>query len=675
MFSIGLNPQGGSGPYTPAIFDNTSYYTNVTGVVADNWAIDGIFHDATNGRYYFTIIHRVTTGNNVFIKVRGYGTTIQNVNNISSLTAGPVYTTNSTVYYRPVVEYRDLRVGYTTSQNINQQDKSLIVSGNVGIGTTTPAQKLHVVGTTRISTLANSTGAIVKSDVNGDLSTITLTGSTNNVLLGDGTFGTIANAGGVTSTCGTANYVPKMNSSTSMSCSQIFDNGNNVGIGTTAPGAKLQVSGDAIVNDGVDHVMKTAAQLQNNTTARGGIYQNSGDGLYNASGTALALEGWWHVINMHHQHNNGFNAQIAVPLSASPNDIFFRTSSAGTWTEWRKVLSESTAGNVGIGTTSPAQKLDVQGSIQASNQLISTVATGTAPLAVSSTTLVSNLNADMLDGHHWSEVPTIPTNNVTGSGTATQVAFWSGTNTLSSNANLYWDNTNGRLGVGTSTPSAKLHLSEAGASDAIFRITPVNGTYDAWIQLTGQDNNISTEGFYIQYDNDVGDTYFKNVYNATNAFHFLTNAGEQVTIKTNGNVGIGTTTPAAKLHVAGNIKTNTINETSDARFKKNIQSIDTPLSKVLSLRGVYFYWDLDNPDVQEIDSSKQIGMIAQEVEKILPELVNTDANGYKSVEYSRVVAVLIEAMKEQQKTIDEQKDMINDLNERITKLEELIKVK
>ena len=93
------------------------------------------------------------------------------------------------------------------------------------------------------------------------------------------------------------------------------------------------------------------------------------------------------------------------------------------------------------------------------------------------------------------------------------------------------------------------------------------------------------------------------------------------------------------------------------------------------MRGVYYYWDLDNPDVQEIDSSKQIGMIAQEVEKILPELVNTDSDGYKSVEYSRVVAVLIEAMKEQQKTIDEQKDMIDDLNERITKLEELIKVK
>ena len=150
---------------------------------------------------------------------------------------------------------------------------------------------------------------------------------------------------------------------------------------------------------------------------------------------------------------------------------------------------------------------------------------------------------------------------------------------------------------------------------------------------------------------------------------------ERMRITNSGNVGIGTTSPAAKLHVAGNIKTNTINETSDARFKKNIQNIDTPLSKVLSLRGVYYYWDLDNPDVQEIDSSKQIGMIAQEVEKILPELVNTDSNGYKSVEYSRVVAVLVEAMKEQQKTIDEQKDMINNLNERITKLEELIKVK
>jgi len=325
----------------------------------------------------------------------------------------------------------------------------------------------------------------------------------------------------------------------------------------------------------------------------------------------------------------------------------------------------------------------------------------------------------------------LATTGLNGSGTATQVAFWSGANTLSSNANLYWDNTNGRLGIGTTGPGYKLDVSgdvrlsgdllygngytrtqtrdDAGAmggrsgfyetSNPAPAANWPTGASSWWhlldIRHSNTGNNYAMQfagsfydqNLYFRKTNNNAAQPWSQVYTSANGGLVTCNSTNYV-IKSDGtngvcsqiydngtNVGIGTTTPAAKLHVAGNIKTNTINETSDARFKKNIQSIDTPLSKVLSLRGVYFYWDLDNPDVQEIDSSKQIGMIAQEVEKILPELVNTDANGYKSVEYSRVVAVLIEAMKEQQKTIDEQKDMINDLNERITKLEELIKVK
>jgi hypothetical protein len=59
--------------------------------------------------------------------------------------------------------------------------------------------------------------------------------------------------------------------------------------------------------------------------------------------------------------------------------------------------------------------------------------------------------------------------------------------------------------------------------------------------------------------------------------------------------------------------------------------------------------------------ANQIGLIAQEVEKIFPELVKTDANGYKSVEYSKVVAILIQAVKEQQIIITNQQEQITDL--------------
>ncbi len=68
------------------------------------------------------------------------------------------------------------------------------------------------------------------------------------------------------------------------------------------------------------------------------------------------------------------------------------------------------------------------------------------------------------------------------------------------------------------------------------------------------------------------------------------------------------------------------------------------------------------------DSERQLGLIAQDVEKIFPELVRTDDKGYKAVSYEKLTVILLESLKEQQKQIDEQ-------NERIERLERLIKEK
>jgi len=124
-------------------------------------------------------------------------------------------------------------------------------------------------------------------------------------------------------------------------------------------------------------------------------------------------------------------------------------------------------------------------------------------------------------------------------------------------------------------------------------------------------------------------------------------------ITTEGNVGISTTNPSEKLHVVGNIcATGTIATCSDARFKQNVATIDRALDRVARLRGVRFDWRNDEFPEYKFPTTTGIGLIAQEVETVMPEVVNTATDGVKSVEYANLVALLIEGMKEQQKHIE-----------------------
>lgn len=100
---------------------------------------------------------------------------------------------------------------------------------------------------------------------------------------------------------------------------------------------------------------------------------------------------------------------------------------------------------------------------------------------------------------------------------------------------------------------------------------------------------------------------------------------------------------------------------SDERLKDNIKLIDNPLSKILSLDSVEFDWN----EKQETYKGHDIGLIAQQVEKIAPELVSTRQNGYLAIKYDKLTSLLVGAIKEQQEQIKTLTDKVEDLTKKV----------
>tara|TARA_Y100000015_G_scaffold41657_1_gene48028 strand:- start:498 stop:1148 length:651 start_codon:yes stop_codon:yes gene_type:complete len=130
-----------------------------------------------------------------------------------------------------------------------------------------------------------------------------------------------------------------------------------------------------------------------------------------------------------------------------------------------------------------------------------------------------------------------------------------------------------------------------------------------------------------------------------------------------GDKDVFVTLPAAKaivkdssgdVTVSGTINATVFNATSDATLKTNIAPIENPLAILENITGVSFDW-------KNYEGSAE-GVLAQDVEKVLPNAVNTDSLGKKSVSYNNLIGVLIEAVKGQQKQINDLKDKLGGLS-------------
>lgn len=135
----------------------------------------------------------------------------------------------------------------------------------------------------------------------------------------------------------------------------------------------------------------------------------------------------------------------------------------------------------------------------------------------------------------------------------------------------------------------------------------------------------------------------------------------QVTVSTGTAVSGASLTVAGMAYVTGEIRSGnevTAYYTSDERLKENVRLISNPIGMIKQINGVYYDWTDEYIESRGGEDGffvrkDDVGVIAQQVEKILPQLVATRDNGYKAVKYEKIVPLLIECIKSQQMQIDQ----------------------
>ncbi len=190
-----------------------------------------------------------------------------------------------------------------------------------------------------------------------------------------------------------------------------------------------------------------------------------------------------------------------------------------------------------------------------------------------------------------------------------------------------------------------------------------NLVIDFWgaTSTSGQTSFALIEGRFESHENSLGE------------LHFYTRNGNTIdtrmTILSNGFVGIGTEEPGQELHVVGNILVDGGNylSVSDERLKAHITPLEGGLDKVSALRGVRY--DLVG-EAPTGEPGRHVGFLAREVEAVVPEVVATNDEGYKGVDYGRLTAVLVEAIHDQQAIIDAQAAQLDSLEARLAALEQ-----
>ncbi len=234
----------------------------------------------------------------------------------------------------------------------------------------------------------------------------------------------------------------------------------------------------------------------------------------------------------------------------------------------------------------------------------------------------------------------------------------------------------GDLGIGTNSPRHKLNVvddeDETDGSDGAFidieNLNNASGVASAIRFKNGTSSDAFKSAIFFKDTGSYGRGSLMFAVNNNANNYDVKYTDSKLTIEQDGSVCVHTNSSAYDFYVNGNAGgSGAWHNTSDVRLKKDIHTIKNPLQKVMKLRGVNFKWK---------DESKgkktQMGFIAQEAEKVIPEVVDK-SDKYYTMQYAPVTALLVEAVKELKKENDDLKKRLEKLEKEMAARKKIIK--
>lgn len=613
-------------------------------------------------------------------------------------------------------------------------------TGNVGVGTNSPSYRLDVSGSVRASGELISTSNNALRAVSGNFGVIQRNDGTDYYIL-------LTSSG---SPYGVWNSLRPLSINLASGAVNMGNNiffvshGSNVGINTTSPNAtyRLDVNGNmnatTIFQNGATlastymsfqnaGILSNALTIQEATGSVGSATSGTLTLKHNNSGgtssivftsTANAGSDYAYIRYVDNDISTYFTEQtgtvecsrLTIGVENDISDVFNGETiviKGGYGIAYDSSRHFFTGGNVGIGTSTPSQRLDVNGTVNATAYTGATITSlsnlglfGSNTSLWSSNNLLNRNTGGTINGTLSNlGVMTVRGTASPGSSLFSSMTF---TNPSGGYGGLRIDHTSsygstnflnasddpvnvltyggsrfiikkesGFVGVNTDNPSTSLHVNGTTTTNDLLLPSSLNVIGSGWQWSNSAWRAFNANGGYVLRNNDLGGL---EIYTGRSN----NGASLQATMTSNGNLGLGTSTPSVRLNVNGEIlATNDITAFSDITAKSNIQIITNPLEKVLRLNGYTYDMHQERPSTSKI-TPRYTGVIAQELEKVLPEAVHKDPQGKLSVAYGNMAGLFIECIKElteqNKQLMEENQDLKSQLQILATKVADIEKV-